>query len=130
MKLFFSLLLIGMIALISSCDPHVPPTIEFKTGGNYTSEDAAIAKGSTITIGVIAKKREDDMKTFNVSYAYDNATSTTTKETFTLSGSEQQNYDKDYSFTVRNQAGVEKWSFVITDRDGNLARLELTLTVN
>jgi hypothetical protein len=129
MKLSLTILAILLCAFISSCDPHTPPTIEFKTGGNYTSSDVTVAKGATITIGIIAKKREDDMKTFNISYAYDNATSTTTKETFTLSGAEQQNYDKDYTFTVRNQAGVEKWAFVITDRDGNLAKLQLVITV-
>jgi hypothetical protein len=129
MKNSITILSILFCAFISSCDPHVPPTIEFKTGGNYTSSDVTVAKGATITVGITAKKREDDMKTYNISYAYDNATSTTTKETFTLSGAEQQNYDKDYTFTVRNQPGVEKWSFVITDRDGNLAKLQLIITV-
>jgi hypothetical protein len=129
MKLSITILSLIFCAFISSCDPHNPPSIEFKTGGNYTWSDVTVAKGASITIGIMAKKREDDMKTFNISYAYDNATSTTTKETFTLSGAEQQNYDKDYTFTVRNQAGVEKWSFVITDRDGNLAKLQLVITV-
>jgi hypothetical protein len=113
-----------------SCDPHIPPTIEFKTGGNYTSEDVTVAPGTSITVGIIAKKREDDMKRYNISYAYDGNTSTTSKESFSLSGAEEQNYDKDYTFSVRNQAGTEDWFFVITDRDGNIAKLKLHITVN
>jgi hypothetical protein len=115
---------------ILSCDPHVPPSIEFKTGGNYTSADATVAVGSSITVGIIAKKKEDDMKRYNISYAFDGATATTTKETFSLSGAEVTNYEKDYTFTVRNQAGTEDWFFVITDRDGNIAKLKLHLTIN
>jgi hypothetical protein len=125
----FTLFCLASILILNSCDPHTPPAISFKTGGNYTSANATVAQGTLVTVGITAKKREDDMKKYNISYAYDGATSTTTKETFSLSGAEQQNYDKDYSFTVRNQAGTEKWSFVITDRDGNIARLSLTLTV-
>jgi hypothetical protein len=120
----------AVLIVLSSCDPHVPPAIEFKTGADYTSSDVTVAKGASIKVGVVGTKKEDDMKTFNISYAYDGATTTTTKETFTLTGSEAKNYDKDYTFTVRSQAGVEDWFFVITDRDGNIAKLKLTITVN
>jgi hypothetical protein len=127
-------LYVSVITLIfSSCevfDPHKPPKVEFKTGGDYTSADATVTQGATIKVGIKATKVEDDMKTYNISYAYDGATSTTTKETFSLTGSEQQNYDKDYTFTTRNQTGTEKWYFTITDRDGNIAKLSFVLTVN
>ena len=129
-KSILTLFCLVIVMILNSCDPHVPPSISFKTGVGYTSEDATVAQGAEITVGIIAKKREDDMKRYNISYAYDGATSTTTQETFSLSGSEQKNYEKDYTFNVRNQAGTEKWSFVITDRDGNIAKLSLTLTVN
>ena len=45
------------------------------------------------------------------------------------SGSEQQHYDKDVTFTTRNQAGTEKWIFTITDKDGNIAQEQFVLTV-
>jgi hypothetical protein len=129
MKTQSLLIISALVILLFSCDPHIPPHIEFKTGTGYTSADATVTPGSSITIGIKATKKEDDMKTFNISYAYDGATSTTTQETFQLSGSEQQNYEKDYTFEVRNEAGVEDWYFVITDRDGNIAKLQLKLTV-
>lgn len=125
-----SIIAIAGTIFVTSCDPHEPPSIEFKTGGIYTAVDSVVDQGASITVGIIATKKEDDMKTYNISYAYDGSSSTVTKETFTLAGSEQQNYDKDYTFTVRNQAGVEDWFFVITDRDGNIAKLQLKLTVN
>ena len=115
--------------VLSSCDPHEPPTLSFKTGGDYTSANATVAKGASVLVGITANKKEDDMKTYNISYAYDGATTTTTKETFTLTGAELQHYEKDYTFTARNQAGTEDWSFVITDKDGNIAKLSIKLTV-
>jgi hypothetical protein len=130
LRITFIAVVISTVAFLISCDPHIPPAIEFKTGGNYTSSDTTVAQGTSITVGIVAHKKEDDMKTYNISYAYDGATSTTTKETFSLSGAQEQNYEKDYTFTVRNQAGVEDWYFVITDRDGNIAKLGLKITVN
>jgi hypothetical protein len=122
-------ILIGIAFIFPGCDKHIPPDIHFKTDTGYTFSDATVAQGTTIKVGIIGIKKEDPMRTFNISYAYDGAATTTTKETFKLSGSEQTNYDKDYEFTVRNQAGTEKWTFVITDKDGNIAKLSLNLTV-
>ena len=125
-----SVLLLVSILTLGSCDKRTPPSIAFKTGTGYTSANATVAKGASVKVGITASKKEDDMKTYNISYAYDGASSTTTKETFTLTGNEVTSYDKDYDFTVRNQAGTEDWSFTITDKDGNIAKLSIKLTVN
>jgi hypothetical protein len=129
---FLSLSIFACMLVFSACeeDEHKPPTIAFKTDAGYTAASATVGKGETIKVGITANKVEDDMKTYNISYAFDGATSTTTKETFTISGTDQQHYDKDYTFTTRNQAGTETWYFTITDRDGNIAKLSFTLTVN
>jgi hypothetical protein len=129
---YFLSLSIFACMIFSACeeDEHKPPTIAFKTDAGYTAANATVGKGETIKVGITANKVEDDMKTYNISYAFDGATSTTTKETFTISGTDQQHYDKDYTFTTRNQAGTETWYFTITDRDGNIAKLSFTLTVN
>src|SRR5690349_21108152 len=102
-----SFLVVALLIVSFSCDvfdPHKPPSVRFKTDAGYTSGDATVAKGSTIKVGIIGNKVEDDMKTYNISYAYDGATSTTTKETFKLSGGEEKHYEKDYEFAVRNEA--------------------------
>jgi hypothetical protein len=127
--LLFTFSFLSLI-LLMACDPHTPPAIEFKTGLNYVSKDTTVAKGASVLVGIKARKKEDEMKRYNISYSYDGNSTTITKETFTLTGSEEVSYEKDYTFTVRNQAGVEDWYFVITDKDGNIAKLQLKLTVN
>lgn len=129
-----SIVLVTLVAgfFIAGCellDPHNPPKIKFKTEAGYTYEDVTVAPGTTVLVGIIGEKVEDDMKRYNISYAYDGVTKTTTQESFSLSGSQQKHYDKDYEITMRNQEGVEKWFFTITDRDGNIAKLKLTITV-
>jgi hypothetical protein len=125
-KVLFSILI-----LFIGCDkePEIPPTLELKTGEGYTSQDATVAKDSTLTVGIIATKTEDDLKTYNVSVSYDGAASTSTIENFTISSGEKALYNKDVTFTVRDQAGTEKYFFTITDVDGNIVQKILTFTV-
>ena len=124
-------LIIFTAGLFFSCefDKYVPPKVVFKTGADYTSADKTVALGESVTVGITADKVEDDLKTYNISYAFDGASGTTTKETFTLSGSETSHYEKDYIFAARNQAGSEIWYFVVTDKDGNITKLSIKLTV-
>lgn len=80
-------------------------------------------------VGIVATKTEDELKTFNVSYAYDGATNTTTDTTITLTSAQEESYSADYTIVTRNQDGTEIWSFTITDRDGNITTKSITLTV-
>ncbi len=132
MKNFHVFLLLACVSIASvSCkkDKHVPPIVTFKTTAGYTAADASVAKNLTIKVGITADKVEDDMLTYNVSYAYDGAATTITQQTFTLAGAEQQHYEKDITFVTRNQAGTEKWTFTITDKDGNITQKQFTLTI-
>jgi hypothetical protein len=123
--------LFSVLILFIGCDkePEIPPTLELKTGTEYTSQDATISKNSTLKVGIIATKTEDDLKTYNVSVSYDGASSTSTIENFTLSSGEKALYNKDVTFTVRDQTGTEKYFFTITDVDGNIVQKILTFTV-
>jgi len=134
MKSIKALLIILSLSIFSiSCekekDAHVPPNVSLKTGTGYTSADAEVAQATQVMVGFVADKTEDELKTFNVSYAFDNAATTTTDTTITLTTAEEDHYEKDYTFTTRNQAGTEKWIFTITDRDGNIAQKQVVLTV-
>jgi hypothetical protein len=80
-------------------------------------------------VGIIATKTEDEMKTFNVSYAYDDSTTTKTALSVPLSGSQEDSYTADFTIVTRTQTGTEEWSFTITDRDGNITTKSITLTV-
>jgi hypothetical protein len=131
-KIFYltaCVLIITAIACKKKKDAHVPPDVVFTTGVGYTSADATVAKGDTIKVGVTATKTEDDLKSYNASYAYDGATTTTTFFNYYLQPSEYLSYSKTLSIPVRNQAGSEKWTFSIVDRDGNITQKTITLTV-
>jgi hypothetical protein len=129
-----SILLIALVAgiLISGgCEKEeeIPPKLEFKTGEGYTSSDVTVEPGAELTVGIVATKTEDDLKTYNVSVAYDGSTTTTTVQNFTIPESEQSGYEKDVTFNARDVAGSEEYFFTITDKDGNIVQLTLTVTV-
>jgi hypothetical protein len=129
MKTWYSLLLFLLFCI--SCEKEQEPaaSLEFKTGTGYTSQDAAISKGSSLTVGIIADKAENNLKAYNVSVSYDGASNTITVRNFTISSDENTHYDKDVSFTVRNQSGTERYYFTIVDVDGNLVQKMLTFTI-
>lgn len=116
----------------SSCekDEGKLPNIAFKTGSGYTSANATVAQGASILVGIDASKSEkkDVLKTFNISRAYDSNASTSV-ETTDLSGSNEDNYSRDYTIVTRNQAGTETYTFSVTNRDGITNKVTLTLTV-
>lgn len=122
-----------VIVSLNSCkkevDAHIPPDVVFKTGAGYTSADAVVGMQDTLLIGITATKTEDDLKSFNASYAYDGASSTTTFYNYLMTASEYESYSKDLEIVTRNQSGTEKWVFSIVDRDGNITQKIITLTV-
>jgi hypothetical protein len=129
MKSWITLLLFLLFCV--SCENEQEPvaSIEFKTGIGYTSQDATISRGSSITVGIVADKAENNLKVYNVSVSYDGASNTITVQNFTISSDENTHYDKDVNITVRNQTGTEKYYFTIVDVDGNLVQKTLTFTV-
>ncbi|HEX7494710.1 MAG TPA: hypothetical protein VF346_10855 [Bacteroidales bacterium] len=62
-RLTRNILMVLFIVICIGCEDEEEPaaTIEFKTGIGYTSQDAAIAKGSSLTVGVIATKAENSL---------------------------------------------------------------------
>lgn len=117
---------------LNSCkkDEGKLPAISFKTGTDYKSADATVAQNTAVKIGITAAKSEDkDVLTkFNITRSLDGAAETTvfTKD---LSGSEGDNYSYDYNLTTRTQAGTEKYTFTVVNRDGLVNKVSLTLTV-
>ena len=106
-----------------------PPKMNFIIGTGYISSDATVSRNQTIKIGIIADKVKEDMNTFHVSYSYDNAFGSTITQTFALTGTEQQHFEKDITFNTRNITGTEKWYFTVTDKGGNVAEKLVILTI-
>lgn len=123
--LIFSIVLFGC-----KKDQRTPPTLELlNANGSALADTSVIAPNYTLTLTVKGTKTEDELKTLNVSYQYDGATSTTTKETMTLQKSEYEGFTTSYTIKARNQSGSEKWTFTLTDRDGNMASKSTVILV-
>jgi hypothetical protein len=129
MKRWIPLLFFLLICISCENEQETAASIEFKTDIGYTSQDATISFGSSITVGIVADKAENNFKTYNVSVSYDGASTTITVQNFTISSDENTHYDKDVNFTIRNQTGMEKYYFTIVDVDGNIVQKILTFKV-
>jgi hypothetical protein len=129
--LISSIAIVACLLVLSACDEGKKPNIAFKTGGSYTLADATVSKQDTLKIGINASKAEskDVLKKFNASVSYDGGGSTTLVSE-DLSGAQGDNYDKDIQVITRNVAGKEKYTFTVTNRDGIIGQVSLTLTVN
>lgn len=118
---------------LSSCkkeeDEHVPPDMVFKTGSNYTSANKIVAPGDSVLVGVIITKKEDDLKSFNVSVSYDASPVTNNLFNYFMTTAEYGYYSKDLWLKARNQAGTESLFFSVTDKDGNITQKSIVLTV-
>lgn len=106
------------------------PAIQFKTSAGYTSADVTVAKGTAILVGIVADKTEDKdvLKSFNLSASFDGAAAVSVA-TIALSGAEGDHYEVDLPIVARNQAGTEKYTFTVTNRDGLTNQVSLTVTV-
>jgi hypothetical protein len=124
-------IVIIVLTVFSACDKGKLPNIAFKTGGTYLSADKTVAKGDTVLVGIKASKAEtsDILKTFNESVFYDGSGAATSLDDETLSGSQNDSYDKDFKVVARKQAGTEKYTFTVVNRDGLTNSVSLTLTV-
>jgi hypothetical protein len=130
--IFLSLILVSLCLLNckkKKIDKHIPPDVTLKSGTKYITGDISLPRQDTVKIGIIAEKTEDDLKSYNASYAYDGATSTTTFYNYYLQSNEYEYYEKDIQIITRNQAGTEKWILSIVDRDGNITQKTILITV-
>ena len=121
-----------LLFALSSCekDEGLLPDISFKTGGSYISTDVTLAAGTSITMGINASKTEDKdvLKQFDISKSVNGGTPTSVFNK-TLSGSEGDNYNYDYTTTVDPTSGQQTtYTFTVTNRDGLLNQVSVTVT--
>ncbi|MEP7267158.1 MAG: hypothetical protein ABI844_05980 [Saprospiraceae bacterium] len=130
-KLLLFITSLVLTALVScEKDAGLLPKINFKTGGSYLSADATLAGGSDFKIGITASKSEDKdvLKKLNVSAAANGGAASTifSKD---LSGSEGDVLDYDFTGKVESNAGQKtKYTFTVTNRDGLVNQVFLTIT--
>lgn len=134
---FLSTLIIISIAIIafSSCkkeDEMRNPSISFKTGGAYIAADAPVTAGDAVLIGIEAEKaegeEEDVLQHFNISKSLNGGAATTVFDV-DLTTAEEDLYDYDFNTTASTTVGdTEKYTFTITNRDGLIGQVSLTIT--
>lgn len=126
-------ILLGSVALlliVAGCkkdtDPRVHPDLSFKTTAGYTFADDTVPQQDTLLVGVVIDKTEDPLVSLNVGRAYDSNASVTIQD-IPLTG--QEHVERDIQLITRAQAGHEKYTFSVLDRDGNITTKGFTLTV-
>jgi hypothetical protein len=131
-RIFTFAAIIMATTFLASCekDEGKLPNISFKTGTGYTAADATVAKKATIKFGINASKSEDKdvLKSFDGSKSLDGGAATSF-QTESLSGAQGDTYSKDVEITTRDQAGTEKYTFTVINRDGLKNTVSVTLTV-
>ena len=122
-------LFVGSCKKIESNDPGLLPNIVFKTGSGYTSKDTTVAAGTVLKTGINANKSEptDVLKIFSITRIYDGGLSSNMYKA-DLTGSQGDNYSYDYNITTRTSAGTEKYTYTVSNRDGLVNSISLTVT--
>jgi hypothetical protein len=130
-SLLKSISLCAVVAFTSACDKGLLPNIAFKTGGNYLSVDTTKAGKSSITMGINASKSEsaDVLKKFNISKSVNGAATTSLLDK-DLTGAEGDTFSMDYTTTLDSIRGQKnKYIFTVTNRDGLVNQVSLTVTI-
>lgn len=132
-KIALTIAFICSLFFFPSCekDEGKLPNINFKIATDHVYQDKTVGMSDTLTIGIDASKSEDKdvLKTLDASVSFDGAAATSFFNT-SLSGSDGDSYSRDFQIITRNQAGTEKYSFTVVNRDGITNTASLTLTVN
>lgn len=136
-KVLYFMLSVAILSFVTSCkkeedeDEGKLPNISFKTGAAYISKDTALAAGENFMIGIDASKSEsaDVLKKFNVSVSVNGAASTTLVDS-TLTGTQGDVFAYDFMDMAGSASGeTSKYTFTVTNRDGLVNKVSLTVTV-
>lgn len=126
-----SLLFISIsILMLSACKPNLNPKPELSlTEGiygvvgtdtlHYTFKSDTATAGDSIVVGVTAKKTEDNLERFNISFGKTAYSQTTLYYSKVLDGDEAKIYNKDFFIKVPNLPGKLYWTVMVIDADGN-----------
>lgn len=120
----------AIVLMAASCkketDPRVHPSLTFKTGSGYVAVNDTVAQQDTLKIGAVIDKTEDPLISLNITRTYDTDPSVSLQDV-SLAGNEHFEYD--FQLITRAQAGLERYTFSVLDRDGNITTKTIALTV-
>jgi len=131
----FGLLLLAGVMLVSSCkkddedEPAVDltPTLTFIGGAGYTSADATLAPSTTFKVGINASENatsKSNISSFVVVRTFNNTPTTVYEE----DNINDPTYAWEDDLVANTQAGEERWTFTVTDKDGLKKELSFIIT--
>lgn len=130
--LLFSALLLAFSTVFTSCsddnpDPVVKdPNITFVGGATYTSNDATLTVNSDFRVGITATSNATSnakLTKFTVVRTFNNVPTTVLTRTMSAA-----TFTFDSVFMAKDVAGVERWVFEITDKDGLTKSVSFNIT--
>ena len=127
-------LLAGTINLFTACsddEEEEPldktPTINFIGGGDYTSSDVTVPAGTVVKVGITATANTNSnakLVKFKVTRTFNNVPETVIDST--LNNLSSFTYTR--NIQARTEAGTERWSFEITDKNNQSNSVALNIT--
>ena len=127
--LFTFLAFVGMSFLTSCGDDDenldATPSIDF-IGGTYTDGDATFTVGADFAVKITASQNANSGKkltNLKVVRTFDNTPTTVVDSTISV-----DTYTWEDSLVANAVAGVEKWTFTITDKDGETKEISFNIT--
>jgi hypothetical protein len=128
--LFAAIMFAGMTFMTSCTKDETPenldPTINFKGGADYISEDATLETLQQFKIGIIAQSNSNSQKALtnlNITRTFDNTAWFVWDTAIDVTA-----YDININLLALNVEGTEKIDFTVTDKDGKTATISLNIT--
>lgn len=129
-NLFVGLLLITGMGFITSCSKDsttdVSPSIVFKGGVDFIASDVTLDAGSSFHVGITAAANSTSGKNltkFKVVRTFNNTPTTELDTTINTA-----NFSWEAYYSTNTSAGTERWTFTITDKDGQTNELAFVIT--
>jgi hypothetical protein len=132
----FGILLLAGLMILSACQKDddddtepvdLSPILTFIGGAGYTDSDTDMAPSATFKVGINAAENtssKSNIQTFVVERIFNN-TPTTVFEDDNIN---EPNYTWEQELIANTQAGEERWTFTVTDRDGESKELAFIIT--
>ncbi len=98
--------------------------ITFRQDSGYTYLNDTFPAGDTVRIGVTVDQGTEHLVTFRVDRKYDNGP-VVHMDTVPIPAVP---FHHDAIYVLRNQPGVEQWSFIAVESNGDLTKRSLTFT--